>query len=105
MTHGVLDFSLRIVGSNGEAYAPGFVLPHTDDRVIVTVGTDQRVEQLGSRLSYAYMLEALARLLREGEPMITDADDAVVTMQLIDDLYGAAGMQPRTAITIDGQEA
>jgi len=105
MTHGVLDFSLRIVGTNGEAYAPGFVLPHTDDRVIVTVGTDQRVEQLGPRLSYAYMLEALARLLREGEPMITDADDAVMTMTLIDDLYRAAGMQPRTAITIDGQEA
>jgi len=105
MTHGVLDFSLRIVGTKGEAYAPGFVLPHTDDRVIVTVGTGQRVEELGTRLSYAYMLEALSRLLREGEPMLTDADDAVVTMQLIDDLYRAAGMQPRTAITIDGPEA
>ena len=105
MTHGVLDFSLRIVGSKGEAYAPGFVLPHTDDRIIVTTGTDQRVEELGKRLSYAYMIEALARLLRDGEPMITDADDAVITMQLIDDLYQAAGRQPHPAITIDGPEA
>jgi predicted dehydrogenase len=101
MTHGVLDFSLRIVGSNGEAYAPAFVLPHMDDRIIVTVGTDQRVEEMGSRSSYTYMLDALRGLIREGTPMVTDADDAVVTMQLIDDLYVAAGMQPRPLCPID----
>lgn len=101
MTHGVLDFSLRIVGSNGEAYAPAFVLPHMDDRVIVTVGTEQRIEELGSRSSYTYMLEALRRLVRSGEPMATDADDAVVTMQMIDDIYTAAGMSPRPLCPID----
>lgn len=101
MTHGVLDFSLRIVGSNGEAYAPAFVLPHMDDRVIVTVGTEQRIEELGSRSSYTYMLEALRRLVRSGEPMVTDADDAVVTMQMIDDIYTAAGMSPRPLCPID----
>jgi predicted dehydrogenase len=101
MTHGVLDFSLRIVGSNGEAYAPAFLLPHMDDRLFVTVGTDQRVEELGSRSSYTYMLEALARTIREDAPFLTDADDAVVTMQMIDDLYVAAGMQPRRTTTLD----
>jgi hypothetical protein len=101
MTHGVLDFSLRLVGTNGEAYAPAFLLPHMDDRVFVTVGTDQRVEELGSRSSYTYMLEALARTIREGVPFLTDADDAVVTMQMIDDLYLAAGMQPRRSVTLD----
>lgn len=99
MTHGVLDFSLRLVGSNGEAYAPGFVLPHIDDRVIVTVGTESRTEHLGTRTSYTFMLEALARLVREGEPMVTDADDAVVTMGLIDDLYLAAGL-PLRPVTV-----
>lgn len=101
MTHGELDFSLRIVGSSGEAYAPAFVLPHMDDRVIVTVGTEQRIEELGSRSSYTYMLEALRRLVRSGEPMVTDADDAVVTMQMIDDIYTAAGMSPRPLCPID----
>jgi predicted dehydrogenase len=101
MTHGVLDFSLRIVGSNGEAFAPAFVLPHTDDRVIVTVGTSTRTEELGRRSSYTYMLEALRRLIRDGEPMLTDADDAVRTMQVIDDLYAAAGMDPRPLCPID----
>lgn len=95
MTHGEVDFSLRIVGTKGAAYAPAFVRPHIDDRIIVTVGTDQRTESLGSRTSYTYMLEAFSRLVRLDEPMVTDSDDAVFNMQMIDDLYVAAGMQPR----------
>ena len=98
MTHGILDFSLRLVGSNGEAFAPAFLQPHLDDRIIVTVGTEQRVEEMGPRTSYTYQLEAFARLVRDGEPMATDGDDAVVTMQLIDDLYLAAGMRPRQTL-------
>lgn len=100
MTHGVWDFSLRIVGSLGEAYAPAFVLPQTDSRVIVTVGTEQRVEELPTRSTYTYQLEAMARLVREGEPMPTDADDAVRTMETIDALYAAAGRAPHPISTI-----
>jgi predicted dehydrogenase len=92
MTHGGWDFSLRIVGTRGEVFAPAFVLPQTDDRVIVTVGTQQRVEELGTRSTYTYQLEAMARLVREGVPMVTDSDDAVQNMQTIDDLYAAAGI-------------
>jgi predicted dehydrogenase len=99
MTHGSWDFSLRLVGSQGEAYAPKFLQAHLDDRVIITVGIEQREEHLGERTTYTYMLEAFARLVREGVPMRTDADDAVVSMQLIDDLYRAAGMQPRIALS------
>ncbi len=100
MTHGVWDFSLRIVGSLGEAYAPAFVLPQTDSRVIVTVGTDQRVEELPTRSTYTYQLEAMARLVREGVPMITDANDAVRTMETIDALYAAAGRPAHPVSTI-----
>jgi predicted dehydrogenase len=101
MTHGVLDFSLRLVGTEGEAYAPAFLLPHVDDRIIVTVGLDQRIENLGSRSSYTYQLEAFARLVRDGEPMRTDADDAVITMEFIDSVYRAAGMSPRQTVVLD----
>jgi hypothetical protein len=98
MTHGVEDFSLRLVGSKGEFYAPAFLRTHVDDRIIVTVGTDQRTERLGSRTTYTYQLEAFARLLRSGIPMATDADDAVVNMQMIDEIYVAAGMRPREVL-------
>lgn len=100
MTHGKWDFSLRVVGTEGEVLAPAFVLPQTDDRVIVTVGTDQRVEELGTRSTYTYQLEAVARLLHDGDPMITDSADAVRNMQTIDDLYAAAGMSSHPVSTI-----
>lgn len=100
MTHGCLDFSLRVVGVEGEIFAPAFVLPHTDDRVIVTVGTEQRVEECGTRSTYSYQLEAMARLVREGVPMVTDSSDAVVTMETIDELYAAAGLPTHPTTTL-----
>jgi predicted dehydrogenase len=85
----------RVVGSRGEATALNFVLPHLDDRVVVTTPAGERTEELGRRSSYTYQLEAFAARLREGTPLPIDADDAVETMRLIDDCYRAAGFEPR----------
>ena len=95
MTHEDVDFSLRLVGSLGEAYAPDFVKPHLDDRVVVTLADGKRVENVGTRLTYTCQLEALTALVRDGTPMRTGAADSVVTMELIDALYRTAGMEPR----------
>jgi predicted dehydrogenase len=95
MTAPEFDFSYRLVGSRGQAFAPEFVRPHLDDRIEVTTPAGTRVEELGRRSSYTYQLEALAAHLRAGAPLLTDADDAVATMELIDDTYRAAGLGPR----------
>jgi predicted dehydrogenase len=86
----------RIVGDRGEATAANFVEPHLDDRVFVSAAPDgERVEELGRRSSYTYQLEALRAHLRDGAPLPIDADDAVASMQLVDDCYRAAGFSPR----------
>jgi predicted dehydrogenase len=85
----------RIVGDRGEAAALNFVEPHLDDRIIVTTPDGERVEELGRRSSYTYQLEALRAHLREGARLPIDLDDAVETMQLIDDCYRIAGFSPR----------
>jgi len=90
-----LRMSCRIVGSRGEATAANFVLPHQDDRIFVATPAGDRIEQLGTRLSYTYQLEAFIARLRDGEPLPIDADDAVTSMQLIDECYRAAGFEPR----------
>jgi predicted dehydrogenase len=87
--------TFRIAGSRGFATAANFVLPHRDDRIFVSTPVGDRVEELGTRLSYTYMLEAFIRRLRDGEPLPIDADDAVTTMELIDACYRAAGFEPR----------
>ncbi|MET9315164.1 Gfo/Idh/MocA family oxidoreductase [Kribbella sp. NPDC003505] len=95
-----VEFSLKVVGSRGEAFAPFFVLPQNDDRVIVTTKEDTWVEHLGTRTSYTYQLEAFASAVRNGAPLLTDADDALATMELIDACYVAAGMEPRPVSAI-----
>ncbi|WP_433501450.1 Gfo/Idh/MocA family protein [Sphaerimonospora sp. CA-214678] len=90
-----LEMSCRIIGSRGEATAMNFVLPHMDDRIVIETGAGRRVEHLGRRPSFAYQLEAFTAAVRTGTPVPTDADDAVVTMRLVDDCYRAAGLTPR----------
>jgi predicted dehydrogenase len=90
-----VEFSLRVTGTSGEAYAPSFVAPQHDDRLRVRTGAGERLERLGTRPTYAYQLEAFTAAVRDGAPMPTDADDAVATMRLIDDCYRAIGLEPR----------
>ena len=70
----------------GEAYAPEFARPHLGDTIEVTGPDGTRVEELGRRSSYTYQLEALAAHLRDGTPLLTDADDAVANMELVDEV-------------------
>ena len=64
MVHPDRDFSLRIVGTRGEATAPAFVEPNRDDRVLVRTPAGERTEHLGTRSSYTYQLEAFAAAVR-----------------------------------------
>jgi predicted dehydrogenase len=95
MAYDELEMSLRVVGTDGEASAPNFVLPQLDDRVVVRTAKGERTERLGTRSSYTYQLEAFADRVRGGEALPLDADDAVATMTLIDESYRAAGFEPR----------
>lgn len=92
--------TLRVVGTRGEATAPGFARPDLDDRLVVRTGTGERVEELGRRSSYHYQLEALRAHLREGAPLPMDADDAVANAELIDAVYTAAGFPTRPRLRV-----
>lgn len=87
--------TLRAVGTEGEATAANFALPHRDDRVLVRTPAGERTEHLGTRTSYVYQLEALGAHLRDGAAFGPDLDDAVANAELIDAAYRAAGMPLR----------
>lgn len=89
------DSPLRVSGSLGSVYAPCFVVPSRDDRVIVEVNGSERVEQLGTRPSYDYQLIALAGAIWSGEIPVTNHDDALANMELIDASYLMAGLPVR----------
>ena len=99
------EFRLRIIGTQGEVDAENFVLPHLDDRINVRTQPDrraeQRVERLGTTSSYTYQLQSFTAAIRSGTPMLTDLDDAVQNMELIDACYRALGMEPRPRTVLD----
>jgi hypothetical protein len=45
--------------------------------------------------SYVRQLEHLVAVLADGSPSLLDADRAVGTMKVVDDIYRAAGLEPR----------
>ena len=96
------DLSITATGDTGEAKILNFIKVSSDDRLIIrrADGTE-RIEHLGTRSSYHYQLDALTAAVRHGTPVLTDAADGVVNLQLIDDCYRKAGLAPRpTAGTV-----
>jgi predicted dehydrogenase len=89
------SFTLRLIGSEGDALAHNFIKPHEDDRLTIRTPAGTRVERLGTRASYTYQLEAFAAHVLDGAPLPIDATDAVDNMAYVDAAYLAAGMQPR----------
>lgn len=89
------SFTLRLIGTRGEAFVHNFIKPRDDDRLTVQTVDGTHVESFGPRASYTYQLEAFARHVQDGEPLPLDLADAVANMALIDEIYRAAGLPPR----------
>ena len=90
------SFRLLVTGSEGELECPMLFVPHEDDSLVLRrPGHDAVVERLGRRTSYTYQLEAFAAAVRQGAPVVTDADFSVATMAMVDAAYELAGLAPR----------
>lgn len=90
-------FRLRLTGTRGEALSHNFCSPEARDPITITTPNTSATEYLGDRTSYTYQLQAFARLVRQGDPVPTDADDAVMQAELIDSCYRHAGFPLRGA--------
>jgi len=95
-----MDFTMRIAGARGDAFAHNFCVSSIDDRITVTSDGATRVEELGKKTSYTYQLEAFAAHVRNGAPIYSDAEDALVQAEFIDAVYTAAGLPLRPTSTI-----
>ncbi len=90
--------SLHVVGADAILEATSVIVPQWGATLKVTnlAGQVLREEkaQEGEN-SYVRQLEHLVKVLNSGEPSILDAAQAVGTMQIVDQIYIAAGLQPR----------
>jgi predicted dehydrogenase len=98
MGHPGWEFTLRAEGDGGRVVVKNFIKVNTDDRLVLhRAGEDEKVEHLGTRSSYSYQIDALTAAVRSGAPFPTDAADAVVNLELIDECYRRAGLGVRPA--------
>ncbi|BBX08812.1 oxidoreductase [Mycolicibacterium aichiense] len=95
MTAEAFSFTMKVVGTKGDALAHDFIKPHTDDRITIRTPDGTRVEHLGTRASYTYQLDAFAAHVLDGAPLPIGVEDAVHNMHYVDAAYRAAGMSPR----------
>lgn len=91
------SMSLRVVGDAASLDASSVIVPQwgaqlrviVDDRVLI----DEKA--VDGENSYTRQLEHVAGVLRDGSPSLLDAASGVGTMTVVDDVYRAAGLQPR----------
>jgi predicted dehydrogenase len=92
----LLRIQARAVGERGTLTVTNFVAPQLWSRFTVTVDGRRRRERFDGETTYVHQLRAFAAAVR-GEPTnLTPPSDSVATMSLIDDIYTAAGLPPRS---------
>ena len=89
--------SLRVSGSAAELLATSVIVPQWGATLRVTAGEKVLLEDKAAEgeNSYARQLEHLVAVLADGSPSLLDARRGVGTMRVVDDVYRAAGLQPR----------
>jgi predicted dehydrogenase len=95
-TSRVVSVAARVVAESGELRMFNYVMPNVYHQLTVRTAAGTRRERVAGETTYSHQLRAFADAVLRGGPVLTDARDAVRTMSLIDDVYRAAGLTPRT---------
>jgi predicted dehydrogenase len=89
----------RYIGEDGELEVENPFIPMRGNKLTITSGGTSRSETMTTEPSYNFQLRALADVLLRGAPIVTNIDDAIRNMDVIDAAYVAAGLGPRQPST------
>jgi predicted dehydrogenase len=91
----ILRLRARVTGTEGTLRVFNPFAPQFGHRVRIETKSGTRKERFSRRATYDYQLQAFVAAVEEGAPFPTTATDAIRTMELIDAIYGAAGLPIR----------
>jgi predicted dehydrogenase len=99
---------LHVICRDGLVRLDNFIFPHQGRLVATRDGAVVAEEAGDGESTYVHQLRAFSAAISSGDPVPTSAENAAVTMRLIDDAYRAAGLAPRPtaglALPADGPE-
>lgn len=84
-----------IEGERGSLRCDNPFLPGPGASVAVEVGGERRTTTFDEPSTFDFQARALARVIREGAPVLTPGADGIANMAVIDAVYGKAGLQAR----------
>jgi predicted dehydrogenase len=73
-----------------------FSFPGVTQAISTSTQTRTKHMRVRGESTYWYQMKAFVEAIRDGTPVLTGPDDAVKNMEVIDEIYRAAGLQPRS---------
>ena len=91
---------LTVTGSDGTLVVKNPLNPATGNSLTVTTASGTRTEEASKIPTYTYQLRAFLAAVEQGAPYPTGGDDSIGTMEAVDAIYRAAGLQPRPSLRV-----
>ncbi len=92
----VLRLAVRVIGLEGEMRVFNPIAPQFPHRLTVQTPVGRRVERFARRPTYTYQLEAFRDTVAGDDANLTPPSDSIANMAVIDSIYRAAGLEPRS---------
>lgn len=92
---GQFKAELQVVGDVGTMTVFNPLAPHMGHAIQVQIGDNKDTFTVDRRTTYCYQLDAFIEAVKTGQPPITDGNDAVKQMRVIDRCYELAGLPQR----------
>ncbi len=82
-----------IEGEKGRLTLENPIAPHIGNKIITEVDGATRLESVAGESTYFYQLQHFVAAIEGHEATLTGGEDAIKNMQLIDNIYAAAGFE------------
>jgi predicted dehydrogenase len=92
----LLGVSARVIGETGDLRILNYLAPQVYHRLSVRTAGRRWHERVPGEATYTYQLRAFAAAVQDGAEVLTPPADSVANMTVIDAIYRAAGLEPRT---------
>jgi predicted dehydrogenase len=92
----LVHVAVRVIGDDGEMRVFNPIAPQLVHRLSVRTTAGRRVEHLARKATYDYQLEAFRDAVAGAGTNLTPPSDSIANMAVIDAIYEAAGLEPRS---------
>ena len=82
-----------IEGEKGRLVLENPIAPHNGNKIIIEVDGSSQSESVAGESTYYYQLQHFVAAIDGSEPPLTGGEDGINNMQLIDDIFAAAGFE------------